>query len=208
MGTDTVPLREQGMDLDDLFVLKQVHGDRVIALRDNDDFVKQRLAEGDAILSSVPHRPIAVKTADCVPILFAHPSGLIGAVHAGWRGSAQRVLLKTLQALERDFLLKTGDLKMAIGPTICWDHYEVGAEVARQFPEGRYPGVLRPYGEKFLLNLSRVNFLQALEAGVLEGNLKVCSPCTLEDLSLHSYRRSLKEGKQEVGRNYSWIFFR
>jgi hypothetical protein len=208
MGKDCGALAEQGWDLKDLILLKQVHGDKVIELKDSGDVEKYRDAEADAILSIIPDRPIAIKTADCVPVLFAHPNGLVGAVHAGWRGTAQGILLKSLKILEQDFPIKLSELKMAIGPTICGDHYEVGEEVARQFSERRYPGVLRPHGEKFLLTLQRVNFLHALEAGVLEKNLEVFSHCTFEDPEWHSYRRALKEGKQEAGRNYSWIVWK
>lgn len=207
MGMEQGPLTEQGWRLEDLFILKQVHGEEVFELLEKNDWEKNRGGEGDAILSVIPGRPIAVKAADCVPILFAHPEGLIGAVHAGWRGSAQGVLRKTLQKMEQSFCLKTTELKMAIGPAICKDHYEVGEEVAREFPESRYPGVLKPFGEKFLLDLQRVNFLQALESGVSKQNMEIFPHCTFEDPSFHSYRRALKEGKSEAGRNYSWIFF-
>jgi YfiH family protein len=208
MGVNPSPLKEAGWGLEDLLILKQVHGDRVLGLKDGKDEEKIRGQEADGLLSLTPGRPIAVKTADCVPILFAHPRGLVGAVHAGWRGSAQEVLIKALQFLEKDFNLKAGDLKMAMGPTICWDHYEVGEEVAQKFSSSRYPEVLKPVGKKFLLNLQRINLLQALEGGVLKKNIQIFSHCTFEDPDWHSYRRSLKEGKQEAGRNYSWIMWK
>jgi hypothetical protein len=208
MGKDQGLLKEAGLELKDLFLLKQVHGDRVIELREGVDIKKNLGTEADAILSLIPNTPIAIKTADCVPILFAHADGMVGAVHAGWRGSAQGVLFRTLKVLEQDFHIKPNELKMGIGPTICQDHYEVGVEVAGQFSDIRYPGVLKPHGVKSLLNLQRVNLLQALEAGVSKQNVEVFSHCTFEEPEWHSYRRAVKAGEQEAGRNYSWIFFR
>lgn len=205
MGREQDSMKEQGWTIQDLFLLKQVHGNSLTVLQEDSDLKKYHQREGDGILSTWPGKPIAIKTADCVPILFAHPSGLIGAVHAGWKGSSQEILLKTLKTLEQDFQIQASDLKLAIGPAICPDHYEVGAEVAEKFPQARYPKVLKPYGAKFLLDLRGVNKIQAVAAGVSEKNIQVIPLCTFEDSKWHSYRRTLQEGKKEEGRNYSWI---
>jgi YfiH family protein len=208
MGKERGALKEQGWGLEDLFLLDQVHGDQVVILKNAGEDKGGNKKKADAIINKVPGRPIAVKTADCVPILFAHPRGLIGAVHAGWRGSGEEILKKTLEVAVREFQIKAHEIQIAIGPTICREHYEVGAEVAGKFPQESYPGVLKPFGEKFLLDLQRVNFFQALKAGILEKNIRIFSPCTFEYSEWYSYRRSLKEGNQEAGRNYSWIVFR
>jgi purine-nucleoside/S-methyl-5'-thioadenosine phosphorylase / adenosine deaminase len=205
MGMDQSHLKNQGWAIEDLFLLRQVHGDSVTVLKEDPDHKKYHQSEGDGILSIAPEKPIAVKTADCVPILFAHPSGLIGAVHAGWKGSSQEILLKTLKTVERNFQIQVRDLKLAIGPAICPDHYEVGAEVAERFPTVRYPHVIKSFGKKFLLDLRGVNRLQAVAAGVSEKNIQINSVCTFEDIQWHSYRRSLREGNKGSGRNYSWI---
>ena len=206
IGSDSGAMQEQGWVPEDLFLLKQVHGDSIKVLRSDSDPKKYQQAEGDGILSTVPKQPIAIKTADCVPILFAHPSGLIGAIHAGWKGASQEILLKSLKVAERDFSIHAAEIKLAIGPAICMGHYEVGAEVAEKFPQARYPKTLKSFGQKFLLDLQKVNRIQALAAGVSEKNIEVVSLCTFEHPQWHSYRRSIKEGKTGAGRNYSWIF--
>lgn len=205
---DQSPLRREGWTLDHLFLLKQIHGDAVVRIRSEEDFENRKHGKGDAVISTLPGRPISIKTADCLPILVAHSRGVVAAVHAGWRGSAKKILGKTLRILQTEFHLKPDELHLAIGPAICQAHYEVGEEVAQEFPAQQYPGALRPAGKKFLLDLKRVNVLQALQAGVLEKHLTVHPQCTYEDLQWYSHRRSLKEGWERGGRNYAWVVFK
>jgi YfiH family protein len=205
MGRGQGHLKSQGWGIEDLFLLKQVHGDSVVELREDLDFKKYHHSEGDGILCTRPGRPIAIKTADCVPILFAHPSGLIGAVHAGWKGSSQEILLKILKKISKDLKIRLEEIKLAIGPAICWEHYEVGGEVAQHFSDSIYSHVTKPQGSKFLLNLQAVNKMQALSAGVRVENIQSIFACTFEDPNFQSYRRNLREGKVSSGRNYSWI---
>src|SRR5205809_5429764 len=75
--------------------------------------------EGDALLSDTPGRIVAVKTADCVPILLADDRHhAIAAVHAGWRGTASRIVQKTIEAMAARWNTRPDDLHAAIGPAI------------------------------------------------------------------------------------------
>ena len=205
MGRDMEPLTQQGLAISDLFLLKQVHGDRILSLGPDNSIAKNRMAEADGVICAISGVSIAIKTADCVPILMAHPQGVVAAVHAGWRGTDQRILTRALEILKTEFKLSPSELKIAIGPAISQESYQVDSAVAQRFSDGSFEGVVRPQGEKFLLDLKRANLQLALGAGVPIQNIEVHPECTYQKTEFYSYRRSQKEGAPTEGRNYSWI---
>lgn len=93
---------------------------------------------GDALLTDQPGVLLSVRTADCVPILLIDPRHrAVAAVHAGWRGSLQRIAEKTVGEMRREFLSQPEQLLAAIGPSIRACCYEVGQEVVEAF-RGRF----------------------------------------------------------------------
>src|SRR5207244_4099920 len=87
------------------------------------------LGDGDAVISNVSNRLLTVASADCTPVLLVDPlSGWFGAVHAGWRGTAARVVSAAIAAMgERG--ASPQNLLAFFGPSISRDRYEVGPEV-------------------------------------------------------------------------------
>ena len=173
----------------------------------------------DASMTNRPGLLLAIQTADCVPILLVDPKKrAVAAVHAGWRGTLQRILTKTIGRLRMQFGSEPGDLLAAVGPAIGPCCYEVGTEVASAFAAkfanaadwfdelrtGDEPNPLQwlnkmppghqPPPKKVLLDLRKANRAQLLEAGVYTENIFVSHLCTScrTDL-LFSYR---KEGVQ------------
>ncbi len=118
-----------------LFVLEmqQVHGAELAVLERENHAARltanytERVAGVDAVISRLPGTMLIVRTADCVPILIAHPSGVIGAVHAGRRGTEEQIVAKVLQFLRDEWQI-TDNLSLWIGPHICVDCYEVDRE--------------------------------------------------------------------------------
>jgi polyphenol oxidase len=105
----------------------QVHSRRVL-LVDADSNRDPSQENADGLVTRSLH-PIAVKTADCLPVLIADPRGdLVAAVHCGWRGLAQGILDETITVLEREGAAPS-DLVVAVGPAIHQCCYEVGVEV-------------------------------------------------------------------------------
>lgn len=186
------------------FQLKQIHSSRLFWLESSQQVGQSWQWEGDALLCTLPEIPIAIRTADCTPILLAHPDGLVGAVHAGWRGTQKKILSKVLNEIqERGFPLCS--LEIAIGPAICGDCYEVGEEVAQEFDAE----FLKQEEKSIFLDLKKANVHQAFQAGVKEDQIQVHAECTLchED-RFYSYRGDLKRGDRKEGRNYAWIVLR
>jgi YfiH family protein len=110
--------------------LRQVHGRTVVTAGRPD----QPPAEGDVVITSQPHLPIAVQAADCVPLIAADPrQRVVAAAHAGWRGMAAGVPLVTVEALASRFGCRPEDLIVAAGPSIGACCYEVGPDVREAF---------------------------------------------------------------------------
>jgi polyphenol oxidase len=198
-----------------LISLLQFHSDAILSF----DRVPSTPCRGDASLTNQPGLLLAIQTADCVPILFVDPQQrAIAAVHAGWRGTLQRIAAKAIGQLQMQFGSKPADLLVAIGPAIGGCCYEVGTEVAAKFAAqfrnaseffdelrtGDEPNPLewlnmappghQPAPKKVLLDLRKANRAQLLEAGVSSKNIfanDLCTACR-RDL-LFSYR---KEGPQ------------
>jgi polyphenol oxidase len=109
--------------------LKQIHSDKVV-LADR----AGNLGEGDALISNRSGFTLAIRTADCLPILIADPvNRAVAAVHAGWRGVAENIAAKTVNTLTEQFGSRPGDLLVAIGPGIGPCCFDVGPEVAARF---------------------------------------------------------------------------
>lgn len=109
---------------------RQVHGTDVrrVTATDAPDAVASW--ECDALWTDAPDVAIAVRTADCAPILLSSADGtVVAAVHAGWRGATAGIVGTVVQTLERDAGVKPADLVAAVGPCIGKDVYTVGQEV-------------------------------------------------------------------------------
>ena len=114
----------------DLRFLNQVHGEAVVTSAQ----VREAAAalDADAVTGSEPGDCCAVRTADCLPVLFCSRGGeRIGAAHAGWRGLAAGVLENTAAAMS----VPAGDLLAWLGPAISQANFEVGEEVRAAFLE-------------------------------------------------------------------------
>ncbi len=186
-GTRTSSLDQAGMAS-----LKQIHSALVLTVSN-----MGCAGEGDALITNVPGLAISIRTADCFPILLADPDHrAIAAVHAGWRGSAARIVCRTLDSMCSEFGTRPGSVVAAIGPGIGSCCYAVGEDVARQF--GRTP----KQDGTLALDLAEINRAQLLQAGVPAGHIDTLHRCTkCEPMLFHSYRRD----GERAGRTISYI---
>jgi YfiH family protein len=199
----------EALDARDVVTLKQVHGNRVQVVRgQGGEGARGQDGEGDVLVSDDPGVALAVRAADCVPLLMAdRQRGVVAAVHAGWRGTAARAAVAAVDALNREFGTKPQDLVVAIGPSIGPCCYEVGSDLVDAFaaagherhliqrwfatpptPRGQFtpvPGA----GPRLRLDVAGANRDQLVIAGVDEANIHAAGLCTAEHLEvLTSYR--------------------
>jgi len=118
-------------DASGLATAKQIHSDGVLVATE-----AGQIGTGDAIITKRPGVIVAIRTADCLPILIVDPrTHAVAAVHAGWRGVVAEIAPKTVGAMGLEFGSRPEDLEVAIGPGIGLCCFEVGPEVAAQFSD-------------------------------------------------------------------------
>lgn len=142
--------RAVGYPPHELHQTSQVHGAAVHVAGGSPE--ASRGVKADALVAKVPGLAVAVRVADCVPVLVADPkTGHVAAIHAGWRGVAQGVVREALTTLGAED--PTG-LCAAIGPSIGPCCFEVGEDVATEIVRAAGEGlVTRPRGDRPYVNL-------------------------------------------------------
>jgi YfiH family protein len=168
--------------------LKQIHSNLVLRADQPGN-----LGQGDALITNQPGLAISVRTADCYPILLVDARHhAVAAIHAGWRGTAAKIVIKTLERMNAEFGTELNDVAAAIGPGIGVCCYEVGKDVSKQFG----------FAEKTHVNLALENRKQLESSGVPAQNIQALDVCTFCDAErFFSYRRE----KDKAGRMTSFI---
>lgn len=167
----------------------QVHGTEVrqiasdfITLPSN---IRQMILEGvDAVMTDVEGVCIGISTADCIPVILFEPNRKVAcAIHAGWRGTAKRIVEKAISAMVITYKINPKNLVAVIGPGISLDSFEVGDEVYNKFSEAGFsmdkiaqkrPARIPEYAsqEKWHIDLPLCNRLQLEGMGVSSENIK------------------------------------
>jgi len=167
-----------------VFCASQVHGNQILTVSAprGSIFGSEEPSQGDGLLTDEEGLYLGILTADCVPLLLFDPRrSVVGAVHAGWRGTARGIAGKAVREMHHGFGSKVEDVLVAIGPAVGPCCYVVGEEVARAFLEidQGTRGFLDPAGSgRWKMNLAGINRHQLINAGIEEGNVHLCSLCT------------------------------
>lgn len=150
---------------------------------------KQRLEGVDALMTDLNGVCIGVSTADCIPVLLYDPRHkAVCAVHAGWRGTVQRIVEKAVAQLTRTYRTHPADITAQIGPGIHQDSFEVGDEVYEAFAAegfdmlaiGRKQKTADATTEKWHIDLPECNRRQLIAAGVSADRIQVSPVCTFQ----------------------------
>jgi len=170
-----------GFDPDNIALTWQVHGDDVRVVERGGRIEDPVEAPCDALITNVPGIALFVFTADCVPILLYDPdSRCIGAVHAGWRGTANGILGKTVNMMAGKFGAKPESIRAAIGPSIGGCCFEVDSDVYEKL-KVMYPDidtVTRKEELKYYPDLKELNRSMLERCGVRRENISVVGLCT------------------------------
>ena len=147
----------------------------------------------DAVITDVRNIFVGILVADCVPVLlYDGRKRVIGAVHAGWRGTAKQILRSTIDLMCHRFHCSPADILVAIGPSIRGCSYEVGEEVKSDVQRATGKGDY--YSEMngtYYVDLSSANKIQALSMGIIPQNIWQSEDCTFcNPQKYYSYRRS------------------
>ncbi len=195
---------ELGINARNLIFPDQCHTDNVQVL--GDGWESTDLDKTDALITNRPGICLCVVVADCVPLmLFDRANNVIATVHAGWRGTASRIVSRTIELMIKVFATKPSDILAGIGPAISQQKFEVGDEVASRFsflfsdhPEiiSRDPGI-----QKAHIDLQLANRILLLRAGIPDSQIETLQLCTYtnSDLFFSARRDGLKSGRFGAG---------
>lgn len=158
---------------------RQTHSTNVAVI----DCIPQTSPTGvDALVTRLPNVAIGVFTADCVPILLCEQqSGLIAAVHAGWKGSAAGIVADAIETMVNEGADRSG-IEAVVGASICQRCFEVGNEVVDEFAKRGFPidNIVwrNPDTGKAHINLAEANRWLMERAGVPNANISLSGMCT------------------------------
>ncbi|HSH19648.1 MAG TPA: peptidoglycan editing factor PgeF [Draconibacterium sp.] len=146
---------------------------------------KTEIRETDALVTKEKGICICVQTADCVPVLLFDPvNKVISAIHAGWRGTVNKIAEVAVQKMVEEFRCNPENLVAAIGPSISANNYEVGNEVV-QAVIGNIPNpdkILHKNNRgKFQLNLWEANRQILLKNGLQHNHIEIAGKCSFSE---------------------------
>ncbi|MFW5878975.1 MAG: peptidoglycan editing factor PgeF [Myxococcota bacterium] len=188
--------------LPSVYMVSQVHGSRLIVVGRSCTPEETATEEADALASTEPGRAVAVRTADCLPILLADPeAGVVAAIHAGWRGTVAGVAAGSVDLLRRRLGLDPARAVAALGPCIRPCCFEVGEEVARKVGES-WPRAVCRRGDLLTVDLACANGEALVSAGLAPervDDLGLCTAC--DSRRFFSHRRD----RGTTGRQMSYV---
>ena len=190
----------------DLLTVHQIHSAKAVPV--TMAWSRKDRPKADAMVTDRRGIALGILTADCAPVLFADPvSGVVGAAHAGWRGSVGGILEATIAAMEK-LGAKRKSISVALGPCIRQASYEVGREFKEYFIE------LKDSHESFFKPAEREHHAMFDLAGFIIDRLRSLDVECIEDTGIDTYpqgegffsfRRSTHRGERDYGRELSVI---
>ena len=152
-------------------------------LQQNAEKRNEQLQNIDALITQEKGVCLCVSTADCTPILlYDRKQQVIAAIHAGWRGSVNYIVRKTLEQMQHLYNTQGEDIFAAIGPCIGFDAFEVGDEVYDAFKQNDFPieyiSGWKPETHKWHIDLQMANSVQLIDFGVPTEQIDICDICT------------------------------
>ncbi len=191
--------------------LGQPHGPHIVRAAGGNVDEAARLAADGALAGNDFRGLIAIRTADCVPVLAADPqTGRFAALHAGWRGTAAGILPELLRQL-RQLGSSLAELRLSFGPGIGPCCFQVREDCIGTFRPEQLPGAVDEREDGIYLDLHQVLRNQAAAAGIAARQIEalpLCTRCAHDEAGqplYASFRRSNQQGESPALRNISLI---
>lgn len=170
-----------------LFTGQQVHGTKVTIVSSG---TAEWIPQNDGLLSEMTGALLGVYTADCLPVILKEDKRkVIGALHAGWRGTMGGILKEALATLKKEWQIEPNQVNFFLGPHIRSCCYQVGKEVAKHFPQE----TLLQRNEKNYLDLERALKSQLQQCGGDPKQISSDPSCTCCNQNFFSFRRDKTE---------------
>lgn len=169
--------------------MDQIHGDHVVVVGSDSASI---IAATDALVTATPGVALAVRVADCVPVLLLDAeAGVVAVAHAGREGVRRHVVDRTLEAMA-DLGADAARVQVRLGPAVCGRCYEVPAEL-RDLVEAAVPGTSATTRQ----GTPSLDLRAGLAAGLTGrvASVEVDAACTMEDETYYSFRRTPDTGR-------------
>ncbi len=199
------------------FRVQQVHGNTVLSTNE----LIETLSPADGLITNAEHHAVWVASADCTPVLIAdRNTGQVAAVHAGWRGTAKRIVPEAIARFQNQGT-RLENLLIALGPAISGPVYQVTEAVAAEVGSSLIQNTETSTTESILnalkslinsplhpdekedrvrLDVRRVNEIQLEQLGVKREQIAIAPYCTYQQPEyFFSYRRSQEKKVQWSG---------
>lgn len=204
------------------FRVKQVHGNTVLTPQEITTLVDSgcltnSIPNADAVISDQPGQSVWAASADCTPIMIGDvQTGQVCAIHAGWRGTAKKIVVEAAEKFLK-FGSQKEDLRIAIGPAIAGEVYQVDdyvavevgktiselaeTEIIHNLKKLSEPPILEDeFPAKVRLDVPRINFIQLTQLGINSEQIAIAPYCTYQTRELFfSYRRTGEKKVQWSG---------
>ncbi len=201
-GYDQLAGVKRILHLESLVLLRQMHSTEGVLVSDERfDELLMHKSEGDFLITQRELTGLGVYTADCLPIVFYDTCNrAVGICHAGWKGSVNKVALKTLEYMQKNFGTELDHLRIFFGPSAKVCCYEVTADFAKHLePFPFKEQVLSSYDEQTFFDLPLFNKLQLESFGVKKGAFHCrYNLCTICNVSFCSNRRDKESMKRQL----------
>lgn len=203
----------------EVYRVKQVHGNVVLTPSEiNQTTDDVEFPPADGVITESAAQSVWVASADCTPVLIADAqTGQVAAVHAGWRGTATKIVPNTLARLQAQGS-QLGDLRIALGPAIAGTVYQVSTHVAAEvgasvYSSGEDDAILNqlqqlptapilpdPEPGRVRLDVRRIIALQLEQLGIDPEQVAIAPYCTYQTPEcFFSYRRDRQKKVQWSG---------
>lgn len=175
-----------GINGDQIASSFQCHGNEVL------NVVEPGYFEGfDALITNKKNIFLQILVADCTPILLFDPiHEVLAAIHAGWRGTANAIVQKTLNKMTLHFHTNPSDCFAYVGTCISQFYFEVDDDVAQYFDQEFY--VFDKEKDKYFIDLKGCNARALSDAGLIKNHIAISPFCTVKDNDLffsHRYEK-------------------
>ena len=190
---------------ENIFLLSQIHSNKFVYI--DDKYRSKIKPKADAVITNQKNLPIAVLTADCVPILFYDPNKeIIACVHAGWKGALNGIIKNTIMKFN-ELNSNSANLIAVVGPCIGKKNYKVRNDLIKKFIKKDKNNV------KFFYKVSEENHTFDLR-GFVNNEISKLKVKNIENIELdtfseesffYSYRRSCSNNEKDYGRCISVI---
>ena len=176
----------------------QKHTDNIMIINS-----KQNVKNTDGLITNKKGINLATVNADCILLIFYDPvKKVIANIHSGWRGTLQRISIKTVEMMKKEYECNPKDIICCMSPSIRKCHFEVDKDVYELFRNEfkELNGVIKRVGKKWHIDTIEINRKILKNIGLIEENIidsGICSVCNKD--MIHSYRgHGINSGRETM----------